>query len=500
MRLNAMPKALGFEDKSKGFFPHKFSLRDHLKYVGPYPPPSDYGVERMSLAEREEFLCWHGEASRGVFNFEKESLYYCQNDVNILREACIKFRDGFIGETNVDPFSCVTIASACMKIFLTNFLPKNTLAIPSPDNYGRTSKAYSHASIQWLELVAHSQKIPIQHALTTGGEKKIGPYFVDGYALIDGEKWVWEFLGCFYHSCPKCYRPEEICPLTCTPYGDLHASTEARLRELRNVYRVRTVTLWEHEWSEMKKSDEEVKKFLQSYEAPEPLSPRSGLYGGRTSALRLHYSASPGENVYYVDVTSLYPAKKKDVALIQWSYNECCVIPPGASNNVFIAAFTTAYARLKLYEYLEKLQRNVLYTNTDSLIYVVKEGEEPLELGNYLGDLTDELDGDTIQEFVSAGPKSYAYRTRNKKKLVVKMKGITQTRECCERVNFDSMSELVESYLSGMKKAELETPQHGIQRDKRGFVLKNRTFQKKFRMVYDKRRLFPDGTTLPFGY
>ncbi|CAI5679595.1 unnamed protein product [Oreochromis niloticus] len=444
--------------------------------------------------------------------------------------------------------------SACMKVFLTNFLPKNTLAIPSPDNYGRTSKAYSHASIQWLEWVSRSQKIPIQHALTTGGEKKIGPYYVDGYALIDGEKWVWEFLGCFYHGCPKCYRPEEICPLTRAPYGDLLASTEARLRELRNVYRVRTVTLWEHEWSEMRKSNEEVKEFLQSYEAPEPLSPRSGLYGGRTSALRLRYSASPGENVYYVDVTSLYPyvnakrayplhhpkiirenfrtnltqttlvrkpseffnyvfsgqydfkhvsflkAKKQDVALIQWSYNERCVIPPGASNNVFIAAFTTAYARLKLYEYLEKLQRNVLYTDTDSLIYVVKEGEEPLELGNFLGDLTDELGGDTIQEFVSAGPKSYAYRTRNKKKLVVKMKGITQTRECCERVNFDSMSELVESYLSGMKEAELETPQHGIQRDKRGFVLKNRTFQKKFRVVYDKRRLFPDGTTLPFGY
>lgn len=80
------------------------------------------------------------------------------------------------------------------------------------------------------------------------------------------------------------------------------------------------------------------------------------------------------------------------------------------------------------------------------------------------------------------------------------MKGIRQTRECSEWVNFDSMSELVESYLSGMKEMELETPQHGIQRDKSRFVLKNRMFQKKFRVVYDKRRLFPDSTTLPFRY
>ncbi|XP_032426592.1 uncharacterized protein LOC116724909 [Xiphophorus hellerii] len=85
----------------------------------------------------------------------------------------------------------------------------------------------------------------------------------------------------------------------------------------------------------------------------------------------------------------------------------------------------------------------ILYIDTDSLIYVVKDGESPLELGNYLGDLTDELGGDTIQEFVAAGPKSYAYQTKNQKNVVIRVKGITQTYECSERVNFDSIRELV---------------------------------------------------------
>ena len=186
---------------------------------------------------------------------------------------------------------------------------------------------------------------------------------------------------------------------------------------------------------------------------------------------------------YDVRHVSFLPTRQKedgDVALIQWSYNDRTVIPPGRSNNIFIAAFTTAYARLKLYDYLERLQRNVLYTDTDSLIYVVKDGETPLELGNYLGDLTDELAGDTIQEFVTAGPKSYAYQTRNLKKVTVKIKGITQTRECCEQINFDSLRDLVEGYLQGMKEAVLETPQQGIRRDKKGFLLKNTAFQKKF--------------------
>ena len=307
MRLSAMPKALGFEDKSKGHFPQKFSSEKRLQYVGPYPPPPDYGVERMSSAEQEEFHAWYREVSRGVFNFEKEALCYCQNDIDILREGCLTFRDQFIDETRVDPFSCVTIASACMKVFLTNFLTDNTLAIPSPDNYRCHSKTYSNTSIQWLEWVAYSEKICIQHRLKTGGEKKIGPYFVDGYAEREGEKWVWEFQGCYFHGCPSCYRSNEICPLTNTRYGYLRAASESRLQELRNVHHVRTVVMREHEWNEMKTSNERVKKFLESYVSPEPLSPRSALYGGRTSALRLRYSTPPGESVHYVEVTSLYP-------------------------------------------------------------------------------------------------------------------------------------------------------------------------------------------------
>ena len=43
--------------------------------------------------------------------------------------------------------------------------------------------------------------------------------------------------------------------------------------------------------------------------------------------------------------------------------------------NVVIAAFTTAHARLKLYSVLKQLDRRVLYFDTDSVIYVSKDGE-----------------------------------------------------------------------------------------------------------------------------
>lgn len=53
--------------------------------------------------------------------------------------------------------------------------------------------------------------------------------------------------------------------------------------------------------------------------------------------------------------------------IVQWSYSERCVMLPNRVKNVFIAIFTTAYVRLKLYSYLVQIQENVLYTDTNSL-------------------------------------------------------------------------------------------------------------------------------------
>ena len=87
-----------------------------------------------------------------------------------------------------------------------------------------------------------------------------------------------------------------------------------------------------------------------------------------------------------------------------------------------VSVFTTAYARLKLYELLEKLGDRVIYCDTDSCIFVPRKGEDPNDLaplGQYLGDLTNELQPkdqytynleNGITFFCSAGPKHYGYR------------------------------------------------------------------------------------------
>ena len=61
------------------------------------------------------------------------------------------------------------------------------------------------------------------------------------------------------------------------------------------------------------------------------------------------------------------------------------------TTNVTIAAFCTSWARLKLWSVMQKLGKRVLYHNTDSIIFSVKEGEYVPPLGTYLLQLTDEL-------------------------------------------------------------------------------------------------------------
>ena len=86
--------------------------------------------------------------------------------------------------------------------------------------------------------------------------------------------------------------------------------------------------------------------------------------------------------------------------------------PDNGKANIFVAAFTTCWVHLKLYSYLEQLQQRVLYFDIDSVIYSLQPGELDIPLG----EMTDKLEGeDHNEDFMSAGPKNYRYRTKNGK-------------------------------------------------------------------------------------
>lgn len=84
-------------------------------------------------------------------------------------------------------------------------------------------------------------------------------------------------------------------------------------------------------------------------------------------------------------------------------------IPLDVKTNIFIASFTTCWARIKLYQVMEKAGNNTLYVDTDSIIFRDKDKmiTKTLPIGNYLGQLTNEIlpEDKHSTHFVSSGPK-----------------------------------------------------------------------------------------------
>ena len=118
----------------------------------------------------------------------------------------------------------------------------------------------------------------------------------------------------------------------------------------------------------------------------------------------------------------------------------------GTKTNIFVAAFTTCHARLKLYESLDTLQKQVLYYDTDSVVYKWRPGQPCIAIGDFLGDMTDELDGDVITESVSDDAKNYGYKTRAGK-VVCKVGGLTLNVCGSAILNFETMKDNILSEL-----------------------------------------------------
>ena len=114
---------------------------------------------------------------------------------------------------------------------------------------------------------------------------------------------------------------------------------------------------------------------------------------------------------------------------------------PALNTNVIIASYVTTHARLELYSYLERLEDRALYCDTDSIIYRHVEGMYNPPLSEFVGGMTDELGGSYITEYVSNGPKNYAYRTGDGKQ-VVKVKGFTFNFVASQQLTFDVMKEM----------------------------------------------------------
>ena len=362
MPLKNMPSTFGLKELKKGHFAHLFNTKTNKTYRGELRPLGDYHLEAMSAPEQKVLRTWYAEQKeshhwkkkfwRNVllhidcktqepveYDHRLELLAYCSSDVDILRRACLSFRQLFLGVAGCDPFQKITIASLCMSIYRAEHMPELHIAVVKENRQN-----FSKSSLEWLEYVSQTKGIPIRHACN-GGEYQVGgKYFVDGYH--EASKTVYQFHGCHWHGCTKCFQPETEHPERGKSMQQLYEETKSMTKKIRKLG-FQVVEMWEHDWNKLKR-DKEVKKYIEHVDshAVTPLDPRDAFFGGRTDARKLYYKFKEGEVGKYVDICSLYPSVnyydeypvghpaciKKDFKPLSekpyFGFIKCKVIPP----------------------------------------------------------------------------------------------------------------------------------------------------------------------------
>lgn len=230
-----------------------------------------------------------------------------------------------------------------------------------------------------------------------------------------------------------------------------------------------------------------------------------GKFGQRDNQSRTSIIKTPEEFFTMltnpcIDTLHVQPINEDTIA-VTWEYKEEAATPL-PYGNVPIAAYTTAQARIKLYSYLDRLHDRVLYNDTDSVIYISREGEWDPPTGEFLGDMTDELtdfgEGSYITEFVSGGPKNYAFEvftpSTKIKKTVCKVKGISLNYDNSNIINFESMKNMILSDCDNLKK--IVTPKICCNEYHQVLTIEE---QKIYRPISVKRK-FTNDISYPYGY
>ena len=238
-----------------------------------------------------------------------------------------------------------------------------------------------------------------------------------------------------------------------------------------------------------------------------------GKFGQRTNMKKTIYVTDPGE--LYSNLSDVRKVVKdfhvidENMVVLEYCLNNN-FIEPDSKTNVVIAAFCTSYARIKLWRLMNKLGERVLYHDTDSVIYRYYPWEWKPEVGKYLGDLTDELlckeigcegceRGHWIVEYVSCGPKNYAYRL-NTGEVVCKVRGFSLNYSALQKVNLDTMKYALEAWKNMEKQPEMMTVKTMILRNKLKAVIYSSQMSKSYGVVYNKRTLGDNYMTFPYGF
>jgi very-short-patch-repair endonuclease len=153
------------------------------------------------------------------------------------------------------------------------------------------SQNYSNKQMLWLKYISEKENLNIRHCFNNK-EFKIGNYSIDGYC--EQNNTVYEFQGCWFHGCQKCFRDKSYNSIKKTSMSKLFKSTEQRTEFIKSKG-FNFVEIWEHNFDNLVKSNSDVKEYVKNNQLKNSLRPRDALFGGRTNASCLYYKCKQND-------------------------------------------------------------------------------------------------------------------------------------------------------------------------------------------------------------
>ena len=318
---------------AKGDFPHHFNNGFNDFYEGAIPElnhESDYWClgSKRTQEDIDEFKEWYASqqeiyctcaseiciCAKRKWSFKVEILKYCWLDVDVLAEACQKYRDNALAfgvdeETNegwvskgIDPFQYLTIPQLALNLLLAGSPVEEQITITMTKN----RRDRSVKAVPWLERESRSLGQKILH-IGNHHREYFCPRtkrYVDGVSR-GPEKHFYVCLVCNFHACPSCFF-EEIQTGVDHPgrpgtYGKVYRDTTNYITELLGMYgSERMHIIWEHDLDNLS---------VYEVQLGEVMKEREMFYGGRTEVFSPYVNVElfPETKLQYHDVCSLYP-------------------------------------------------------------------------------------------------------------------------------------------------------------------------------------------------
>jgi hypothetical protein len=213
--LDKLPKTFGLsaeESGDKGHFPHFFNRRENLDLqLDELPAFELYGADSMKPEKRAALLEWYEEHRHDPFCLREELLRYCQQDVRILRAACLRFKQIYEELVQVDPWRVAsTSAKLALHIFRKEFLQPNMIVNAPEEGYNAAQKQ-SVIALKYMRLLEEEKGWRIRTREWAVGEASVGDtgLRLDGLVERVRRRGKWkrplhpiavEFMGCYWHG------------------------------------------------------------------------------------------------------------------------------------------------------------------------------------------------------------------------------------------------------------------------------------------------------------